>query len=136
MILRYPSYYKRFSCIAQRCEDTCCAGWEIDIDDRSYQYYMSVEGEFGERLRRSIREYRPEDQDVYESHGFILGESSFSVLSLRVDRVTTSSYFVLICFPPPLLFPILPALYRFLQTTLQNKYWGIDQPDHTLIKTP
>ncbi len=74
MILRYPSYYKRFSCIAQRCEDTCCAGWEIDIDDRSYQYYMSVEGEFGERLRRSIREYQPEDQDVYESHGFILGE--------------------------------------------------------------
>lgn len=74
MILRYPSYYKKFSCIAQRCEDTCCAGWEIDIDDASYEYYMSVKGEFGERLRRSIREYRPEDTDVYESHGFILGE--------------------------------------------------------------
>lgn len=74
MVLRYPSYYEKFHCIADRCEDTCCAGWEIDIDDDSYQYYMSVEGEFGERLRRSIKEYEMDDEDVYESHGFILQE--------------------------------------------------------------
>ena len=74
MILRYPSYYKRFSCIAERCEDTCCAGWEIDIDDDSYDYYMSIEGEFGERLRRNIREYPSDGEDVYEAHGFILKE--------------------------------------------------------------
>lgn len=75
MVLRYPSYYDKFHCIAGRCEDTCCAGWEIDIDDDSYQYYMSVEGEFGERLRENIREYAPEDEDVYESHGFVLQEN-------------------------------------------------------------
>ena len=33
MIFRYPDYYEKFSCIAGACEDTCCAGWEIDIDD-------------------------------------------------------------------------------------------------------
>lgn len=74
MILRYPAYYEKFECIAGDCEDTCCAGWEIDIDDESYQYYMSVEGEFGERLRASIKEYEADDEDVYESHGFILKE--------------------------------------------------------------
>ena len=60
---RYPKYYEKFQCIAGQCEDTCCAGWEIDIDDVSYDYYMSVEGEFGRRLRQSIREYGEDCED-------------------------------------------------------------------------
>ncbi len=54
MILRVPEYYDEFSCIASRCKDSCCAGWEIDIDDESYEYYRSVEGAFGDRLRESM----------------------------------------------------------------------------------
>lgn len=74
MILRYPSFYDDFKCIAGKCEDTCCAGWEIDIDKKSYEYYMSVPGEFGERLRKLIKDYDSETADVYEEHGFLLGE--------------------------------------------------------------
>ncbi len=74
MKFRYPDYYDQFSCIADQCEDTCCAGWEIDIDDESYAYYMSIVGEFGEKLRQHIRKYENGDEDVYESHGFVLGE--------------------------------------------------------------
>lgn len=54
MILRVPEYYDEFSCIASRCKDSCCAGWEIDIDDESYEYYRSVEEPFGDRLRESM----------------------------------------------------------------------------------
>lgn len=54
MILRVPEYYDEFSCIASHCKDSCCAGWEIDIDDESYEYYRSVEGTFGDRLRESM----------------------------------------------------------------------------------
>ena len=54
MILRVPEYYDEFSCIASRCKDSCCAGWEIDIDDESYEYYRSVEGPFGDRLRERM----------------------------------------------------------------------------------
>lgn len=74
MILRYPEYYEKFSCIAGGCEDTCCAGWEIDIDDTSYEYYMQVPGKFGERLRNNIKEYQSDDDGRYELHGFILKE--------------------------------------------------------------
>lgn len=74
MIFRYPSYYEEFSCIADRCEDTCCAGWEIDIDDESYADYQTVPGPFGEELRSLIKTYDPESEDVYETHGFILRE--------------------------------------------------------------
>lgn len=51
MRLRVPSYYKEFRCIADRCQDSCCIGWEIDIDEDTFSYYKSVEGVFGERLR-------------------------------------------------------------------------------------
>ena len=74
MKLRYPDYYKDFSCIAGKCEDTCCAGWEIDIDDKSYGYYMEVPGTFGERIRNSIKEYQTDEEDAYECHGFLLAE--------------------------------------------------------------
>jgi lysine-N-methylase len=73
MIFRYPAYYDEFSCVADRCNDSCCAGWEIDIDDESYQYYMNIPGEFGDRLRKSIKEYK-DGENEYESHGFILDE--------------------------------------------------------------
>lgn len=74
MIFRYPDYYEKFSCIAGACEDTCCAGWEIDIDDKSYEYYKTVGGAFGEMLRQNIKEYENDEEDAYESHGFILKE--------------------------------------------------------------
>ena len=51
MRLRVPSYYKEFHCIAGACQDSCCIGWEIDIDEDTFSYYKNVEGAFGERLR-------------------------------------------------------------------------------------
>ena len=52
MKIRVPEYFKDFKCIASKCEDTCCAGWGIVIDDVTYDRYKNVQGKFGERLRR------------------------------------------------------------------------------------
>lgn len=54
MKIRVPEYFKDFKCIASKCEDTCCAGWGIVIDDATYDRYKNVQGEFGERLRSEI----------------------------------------------------------------------------------
>lgn len=67
MILRMPSYYKKFHCIAERCKDNCCIGWEIDIDSETAELYRKTESQFGERLRKNI--------SVGEVEGFILGEN-------------------------------------------------------------
>lgn len=56
MILRKPDFYDRFQCIASRCTDTCCVGWEIDIDEASLEAYNKVAGAFGERLRANIED--------------------------------------------------------------------------------
>ncbi|MCI8776133.1 MAG: hypothetical protein HFK00_01905 [Oscillospiraceae bacterium] len=55
MILRMPEYCRDFTCIADKCQDNCCcAGWEIDIDSETSEFYKSVSGEFGKRLSKNI----------------------------------------------------------------------------------
>ena len=56
MILRKPDFYDKFKCIASRCTDTCCVGWEIDIDDATQDVYRKVAGVFGDKLRKNIEE--------------------------------------------------------------------------------
>ena len=56
MLFRVPSYYNTFKCIADKCTDNCCIGWEIDIDSDTAEYYNSVGGAFGKRLRENISE--------------------------------------------------------------------------------
>lgn len=50
MILRTPSYYKNFKCIAGACPDSCCQGWEVDADTRSLEYYKTLTGDIRNRI--------------------------------------------------------------------------------------
>lgn len=50
----YPDYYENFKCIAEKCNHSCCIGWEIDIDEESLELYKSAKGDFGKRLRENI----------------------------------------------------------------------------------
>ena len=54
MQITRPDYYKEFSCIAGSCPDTCCAGWQIVIDDKSLKKYRHVKGAFRGRLHNDI----------------------------------------------------------------------------------
>ncbi len=54
--MRYvkPHYYDAFKCIADKCPDTCCAGWQIVIDEKSLEKYSKSKDEFSGRLKNSI----------------------------------------------------------------------------------
>lgn len=54
MYYRKPHYYEKFFCTADQCPDTCCAGWQIVIDENSLEKYSNVSGDFGIRLLNSI----------------------------------------------------------------------------------
>lgn len=34
-----PRYLARFSCIGPACEDTCCVGWQVELDKKTYKAY-------------------------------------------------------------------------------------------------
>ena len=45
-----PKFYKDFKCIASACPDSCCQGWEVDVDAESLKYYKSLSGNLRERI--------------------------------------------------------------------------------------
>lgn len=49
-----PSFFDQFKCIGSACTDTCCAGWEIEVDETTAEGYLAEKGAFGDRLRREI----------------------------------------------------------------------------------
>lgn len=54
MLYTYPHYYKKFQCIASKCEDTCCAGWAITIDLKSLEKYRHADGAMKARIKDSV----------------------------------------------------------------------------------
>ena len=54
MQITRPDFYKEFSCITGACPDTCCAGWQIMIDEKSLKKYKKFKGTFRNRLHNDI----------------------------------------------------------------------------------
>ena len=50
----YPEFYTAFRCIANRCEDSCCKDWDIDIDSGTEAFYQTVQGALGDKMRREL----------------------------------------------------------------------------------
>ncbi len=63
-----PSYYGKFHCIAEKCENTCCGGWGITIDKRSYMRYRKIkEQPYADTISSVIKRNRDENasDDAY-----------------------------------------------------------------------
>lgn len=56
MKYRMPDYYKDFKCIADKCPDTCCSGWDIVIDDKSMRKYEELEADLKNYVMDGINE--------------------------------------------------------------------------------
>ena len=54
MKLYAPQYYKGFKCIADKCEHSCCVGWEIGVDGEALKRYERLEGGYGDTVKKSI----------------------------------------------------------------------------------
>ena len=54
MKISVPEYYTKFKCIADKCKDNCCIGWEIDVDESTLERYEKLSGEEGSRIRSTL----------------------------------------------------------------------------------
>ena len=50
MKIRVPEYFKDFKCIADKCKDSCCIGWEIDVDDDAKAKYEAMNTALGSEI--------------------------------------------------------------------------------------
>lgn len=51
-----PDFYDEFKCIADRCTDSCCIGWEIDVDESALEKYNGLQSPLGDEIRSKITE--------------------------------------------------------------------------------
>ncbi|MBS6007327.1 MAG: flagellin lysine-N-methylase [Clostridium baratii] len=52
---KYPKYLKEFKCIGGACEDSCCIGWDIDIDKITFrQYYKVKDQEMKKMFQKNV----------------------------------------------------------------------------------
>lgn len=56
MIYVKPDFFDDFKCICGKCTDNCCIGWEIDIDDFTYDKYCSMNTDFSNKIKENIVE--------------------------------------------------------------------------------
>lgn len=54
MINVKPDFYDDFKCIADKCNDSCCIGWEIDLDAQAIEKYKKMNSLLGEEIRSCI----------------------------------------------------------------------------------
>ena len=54
MLITRPDYYEDFECIADKCEDTCCAGWQIVIDKETLKKYIKIKGDFKKEIFKKV----------------------------------------------------------------------------------
>ncbi|HBL05856.1 MAG TPA: hypothetical protein DDZ33_02735 [Clostridium sp.] len=62
-----PFYYDKFKCIGTQCKDSCCIGWKVYIDKKSYMNYKKVKGRFSKILNRGISRNR--NNETYLHYG-------------------------------------------------------------------
>lgn len=65
-----PKYMLAFKCIGSACTDTCCAGWDINIDEDTYEKYSNCTGELKELVQGKFKENK--NSYDYLNKGFMI----------------------------------------------------------------
>ena len=75
-----PDYYKEFHCIADQCEETCCAGWQIMIDKKSLKKYIHTKSPYRWTLLRGIDFLHGAFRQKEEKRCFFLNENNARII--------------------------------------------------------
>ena len=54
MVTVKPDYYDDFRCLMGECPSSCCTLWQIDVDEKAYEYYQKLDTPYGEYIRSQI----------------------------------------------------------------------------------
>lgn len=81
-----PTYFEKFSCIGPVCEDTCCSGWKVSVDKRTFQKYRKVTGgTIAKDLRTNVTRERANPSD--SSYAKIKADENMKCSFLNEDKL-------------------------------------------------
>lgn len=113
-----PSYVTGFKCIGGECEDSCCIGWDIDIDKITYRKYfrtkdMQMKKEFIKHVYRND-ECDSEEVDYGRVH---INESKWCPFldESKLCRIYSNlgeDYLSNVCYSYPRVYNILDGVYE------------------------
>jgi lysine-N-methylase len=59
-----PQYIEKFKCIGPACEDSCCIGWKVTIDEETFKRYRKVtDAELKQELDKKVTRNRSNPSD-------------------------------------------------------------------------
>lgn len=73
----YPSYFEEFKCIAGSCSDSCCIGWNIDIDKITFKKYFKVQDQ---EMKKMFQ------KNVQNNERCISDDVDYGVVKLKKDK--------------------------------------------------
>lgn len=59
-----PKFAERFQCIGSQCEDTCCTGWRVDIDKKTFKYYRQTTSPILSERLKAVKRVRTETTET------------------------------------------------------------------------
>ena len=92
MLNRAADYFHDFHCLAGACPHTCCAGWEVMLDEETALRYFQVPGALGEKLRSVIQADAEGDFCFHLRGGRcpFLNEENLCEIHLQLGEAATS----------------------------------------------
>lgn len=74
---KYPVYFEEFRCIGGKCEDSCCIGWDIDIDKSTFRTYYKVQDS---EMKKMFQENVHNNQDSFSD------DVDYGKVKLKADK--------------------------------------------------
>lgn len=72
-----PTYFNEFQCIGGACEDTCCAGWNITIDQKTFKKYKKESNlNIKKELQKNIKRNRSADVNEFNYGQFKMDDNN------------------------------------------------------------
>lgn len=69
-MMKMPTYLKKFACIADKCEDTCCSGFTVPIDKYTFTKYEELtDPAFQQELMQKVKKNTKSTSDL--DYGYI-----------------------------------------------------------------
>lgn len=82
MLYTIPDYYQEFQCVADKCEDTCCAGWQIVIDKKTLKKYAAMQGDIRKKIWKNVNWFQKTFKQDKEKRCRFLNENNLCDLYL------------------------------------------------------